>query len=448
MTVEALQEGSPIDTVYVAEPLTVDLQRRREAAVARGVASAFPFFAERAEGVRLWDVDGHEYLDFAGGIGTLNLGHRHPDVQAAIVAQLERFTHTAFQVVPYASYVALCERLNALAPGTHPKKTLLVSTGAEALENVVKIARAASGRPAVVAFHWGYHGRTLLTLTMTGKVAPYRQNFGPWAGEVYHAPYPYAYRGWTAERALAALDELFATEVSPQRVAAIVIEPVLGEGGFVPAPFAFLTALRRIADRYGILLALDEVQTGFGRTGTMFAIEQAGVVPDLIAVAKSLAGGLPLAAVIGRADVMDAVEPGGLGGTFAGNPVACAAALATLAVFEREALCARAQAIGAQVRTRLEAMAAGYAQIGEVRGLGAMVGLEFVEGLPHDAHGRGVAKAIVDEACARGLLLLTAGPHANVVRFLIPLVATDTEVALGFDRFTAACTAVLGSPTR
>ena len=320
-----------------------ELLERRRAAVARGVSAAFPLFVERAEGARLWDVEGREYVDFAGGIGTLNLGHRHPRVVAAVAEQLERFTHTCFQVGMYDSYVELAERLNARFPGPGAKKSLLLSSGAEATENAVKIARASTGRPAIVAFSYGYHGRTLLALTMTGKVAPYRQNFGPYAPEVYHAPFPDARRGWDTPRALAALDELFATEVAADRVAAFIIEPVLGEGGFVPAPFEYLRELRRLADRHGILLIVDEVQTGFGRTGTMFAIEQAGVAPDLMVVAKSLAGGLPLSAVVGRAEIVDAVDPGGLGGTYAGNPLACAAALATLDAFDDEDLLARAR---------------------------------------------------------------------------------------------------------
>ncbi|MDQ2857468.1 MAG: aspartate aminotransferase family protein, partial [Candidatus Eremiobacteraeota bacterium] len=292
---------------------TGDLIERRARAVARGVSAAHPLFVARAEGARLWDVDGREYVDFASGIGTLNLGHRHPAVVAAVRAQLDAFTHTCFQVGMYEVYVALAERLNALAPGTFAKKTLLLSTGAEATENAVKIARGATGRPAVVAFSYGYHGRTLLALTMTGKVAPYKQNFGPFAPEIYQAPYPDARRGYDTPRALAALHGVFETCVAPQQVAAFIIEPVLGEGGFVPAPFEFLRELRALADRHGIVLIADEVQTGFGRTGSMFAVEQAGVVPDLLTFAKSVAGGLPLSGVVGRADIMDAVEPGGLG---------------------------------------------------------------------------------------------------------------------------------------
>ena len=396
------------------ESRAASLLDRRSRAVVRGLSSAHPIFADRAAGARLWDEDGREYLDFASGIGTLNLGHAHPRVLAAMRAQLERFTHTCFQVVQYEGYVALAERLNALAPGDFAKKTLLLSTGAEATENAIKIARHATGRSAVVAFRYGYHGRTLLALSMTGKVAPYRQNFGPYAPEVYHAPYPYPLHGVDADAAIGALHTLFETEVAPQRVAAIIVEPVLGEGGFVPAPFAFLRALRAECDRHGIVLVADEVQTGFGRTGTMFAIEQAGVAPDLITLAKSLAGGLPLAAVVGRAEIMDAVEPGGLGGTFAGNPVACAAALATLDAFEEEGLLERARTIGAQIRERLETLAQRYPAIAEVRGLGAMVAMELHEAKP-DASGRNRARRIVDASCERGLILLTAGPGGCTV---------------------------------
>jgi 4-aminobutyrate aminotransferase/(S)-3-amino-2-methylpropionate transaminase len=422
------------------------LARRREAVV-RGVSSAYPVFVERAEGLRIWDADGREYLDFAAGIGTLNLGHRHPRVIAAMRAQLERYTHTCFQVIQYEEYVTLAERLNRLAPGPSSKKTLLLSTGAEATENAVKIARVATGRSGVIAFHWGYHGRTLLALTMTGKVSPYRQDFGPWAPDVYHAPFPYALHGWDAERSIAALHELFETEVAPQHVAAIIIEPVLGEGGFVPAPFEFLRDLRRIADRHGIVFISDEVQTGFGRTGKMFAVEHAEIEPDLIVVAKSIAGGLPLSAVIGRADLMDAVEPGGLGGTFAGNPVACAAALATLDVFESEDVLGSANRIGARIRSRLEALARRYPQVAEVRGLGAMVAMELADA-PPDERGRNLAKQIVDGARERGLIVLTAGPKGNTIRFLVPLLASDGELDAGLDRFEESCAAVLAVEQR
>ena len=432
-----------MDTVVRVAGANQTLVGRRQRAVARGVASAYGVFAERAGGARLWDVEGREYVDFAAGIGTLNLGHTHPEVGRAIAEQADRFLHTCFQVVQYESYVALAERLNRLVPGDFPKKTLLLSTGAEATENAIKIARVATGRPGVVAFRWGYHGRTLLALTMTGKQAPYRQAFGPWAPDVYHAQYPYALHGWDTQRALAALHELFETEASPQRIAAFIIEPVLGEGGFVPAPPEFMRALRALADKHGILLIADEVQTGFGRTGTMFAMEHSGVAADLTTIAKSLAGGLPLSAVVGRADVMDAVEPGGLGGTFAGNPVACAAAIATLDAFESDDVLGRARAIGEAVRARLDALALRYAaDVAEVRGLGAMVAIEFRDSAP-DERGRNAPKRIVDAACERGLIILTAGHHGNVVRFLVPLVATDEDVTVGLDRFEAACEAVL-----
>lgn len=420
---------------------TGDLIERRARAVARGVSAAHPLFVARAEGARLWDVDGREYVDFASGIGTLNLGHRHPAVVAAVRAQLDAFTHTCFQVGMYEGYVALAERLNALAPGAFQKKTLLLSTGAEATENAVKIARGATGRPAVVAFSYGYHGRTLLALTMTGKVAPYKQNFGPFAPEIYHAPYPDARRGYDAPRALAALHELFETGVAPRQVAAFIIEPVLGEGGFVPAPFEFLRELRALADRHGIVLIADEVQTGFGRTGSMFAVEQAGVVPDLLTFAKSVAGGLPLSGVVGRADIMDAVEPGGLGGTFAGNPLACAAALATLDAFAAGDVLPRAQALGRALRMRLDALAARYPRdIVDVRGLGAMLAIEFRDDTGAE---RSLAQRIVAAAFEFGLVTLTAGPKATALRLLVPLLATEEDVASGFAALERACAQVL-----
>ena len=422
---------------------TDDLIDRRARAVARGVSSGLPLFVQRAQGARLWDVDGREYVDFAGGIGTLNLGHRHPGVVAAIAAQLDAFTHTCFQVAMYESYVTLAERLNALAPGDGPNKTLLLSTGAEATENAVKIARAATGRAAVVSFSYGYHGRTLLALSMTGKVAPYKQAFGPFAPEIYQAPFPDARRGFDTDRALAALDELFETRVAAERIAAFIIEPVLGEGGFVPAPFAFLRALRTLADRHGIVFIADEIQTGFGRTGTLFAMEQSGVAPDLMTFAKSIAGGLPLAGIVGRADIMDAVEPGGLGGTFAGNPLACAAALATLDAFEDEDVLARAQALGRDVRARLDALAAKYrSRVVEVRGLGAMLAIEFADG---PGAVTSTAQRIVRAAFDEGLIALTAGPRASALRILVPLNAETGDLRDGFAALERACERVLAT---
>ncbi len=386
----------------------------------------------------LWDVEGHSYVDFVGGIGVMNAGHANPAIVAAIADQARAFTHVSFQVASYEPYVALAEALNRLAPGTAPKKTLLLSTGAEATENAVKIARHATGRPGVIAFQHGYHGRTLLALSMTGKNAPYKQNYGPFCTEIAHAPFPHELHGWSVERALDALDELFASTLAPERTAAIIIEPVLGEGGFVPVPRAYLEALRERCTREGILLICDEIQSGFGRTGAFFATEHYAVEPDLITTAKSLAGGMPLAAVVGRADVMDAPGPGGLGGTYAGNPVACAAALATIELMDA-AFFVRAQAIGARVRAAFEAVAARYPQaVAEVRGLGAMIAIEFVRG--HDP----VVPRIVAEARERGVLLMPAG-EGNVIRTLVPLVIDDPTLDRALDAIATAIDHVLVS---
>lgn len=409
------------------------LYELRQRHVPRGVASAHPIFAARAEGVKVWDVDGNEYIDFAGGIGVVNVGHNHPRVVQAVQAQTERLIHTCFQVAMYEPYVRLAERLGALAPGEFPKKAIFLTTGAEAVENAIKIARAYTKRPAVIAFTGGFHGRTLLGMTLTGKTKPYRQNFGPFVPEIYHAPYPYEYRGWDTERALRALRELFETQVSPERVAAVIIEPVLGEGGFVPAPFEFLRELRRITEEHGILLIADEVQTGFGRTGRMFAIEHSGIIPDLITVAKSLAGGLPLSGVIGRAEVMDAPEPGGLGGTYAGNPLACAASLAVLEIFEEGGLLERARSLGEELMEGFRALQGRFPQVGDVRGLGAMVAMELVE----DRETRTPAPELTDQVIAaareKGLLLVKAGLYGNVIRVLVPLTVTDEELNYAFD---------------
>jgi len=427
--------------VAVASSPTEALLESRAAEVVRGVGNTHPIFVDRASGARIWDVDGNEYYDFVGGIGVLNVGHSHPKIRAAVVAQLDRFSHACFQVAMYDTYVRLAERLNQLAPGPSKKKTLLLTTGAEATENAVKIAREFTGRPAVIAFHHGFHGRTLLALTMTGKNNPYKQHFGPFCSEVYHAPFPYEYHGWTTERALGALEELFESEVAPDRVAAIIIEPVLGEGGFVPAPPKYLQELRRIATRHGIVLICDEIQSGFGRTGKMFAIEHAGVEPDIITIAKSLAAGLPLSAVIGRAEIMDAPGPGGLGGTYAGNPLACAAALAALDIFEEEHLVERAIAIGLRVEASLRELQRRFSHVGDVRGLGAMMGVEFVDepasGLPT------IAKLIVAEARSRGLLLMAAGAKGDIIRVLVPLVIKDDELEIALTRLTESCEAVL-----
>ena len=418
---------------------TSELLDRRNKAVARGISTAHPLAVARAEGARLWDIDGREFIDFAGGIGALNVGHRHPAVVAAIVAQLDAFTHPAIQVGTYEGYVAVAERMNAYAPGSFEKKTLLVTTGSEATENAIKIARQATGRPAIVSFSLGFHGRTLLATSLNGKVVPYKQNFGPFVPEIYNTAYPDPSRGYDSDRALQALAELFETRVAPQQVAAFLIEPVQGEGGFVAAPFAFLRALRSLADKHGILLIADEIQCGFGRTGTIFAIEQAGVVPDMIMFAKSVAGGMPLAGVVGRADVIDAVEPGGLGGTYAGNPLACAAALAVFEIFERENILERSRALALTLRARLEALAAKYPRhILGVRGLGAMLALEFAA--PKNAEpGPSLAQRVVAAAFENGVITLTAGPTSNVLRILVPLVAGDDDQALGFEALERAC---------
>jgi 4-aminobutyrate aminotransferase/(S)-3-amino-2-methylpropionate transaminase len=404
---------------------TAALLRARQDNVPRGVGNTHPIFAARAQGAQLWDIDGNEYVDFAGGIGVMNIGHSHPRVLQAVQAQLERFTHTCFQVVMYDTYVRLAERLNQLAPGAFPKKTIFLTTGAEAVENAVKIARLATGRPGIISFTSSFHGRTLLGMSLTGKASGYKQNFGPFAPEVYHAPFPYAYRGWDSERALAALNDLFHTDITPDRVAGIIIEPVLGEGGFVPAPPEFLHALRRITEDHGIVFIADEIQSGFGRTGKLFAVEHSGVAPDLITIAKSMAGGIPLAGVIGRADLMDAPAPGGLGGTFAGNPLACAAGLAVLDIFEQEKILDRAQQVGEHLQSRLRAMQADLPVIGEVRGLGPMAAIELVR----DPHTREPAPEVTDRVVAlsreRGVLLIKAGLHGNVVRILAPLVIDD-----------------------
>src|SRR5262245_46790407 len=404
---------------------TAALLQARQDNVPRGVANTHPIFAARAQGAQLWDIDGNEYVDFAGGIGVMNIGHGHPRVVQAVQAQLERFTHTCFQVVMYDTYVRLAERLNQLAPGDATKKTIFLTTGAEAVENAVKIARLATGRPGIISFTSSFHGRTLLGMSLTGKATGYKQNFGPFAPEVYHAPFPYAYRGWDSERALAALDDLFHTDITPDRVAGIIIEPGLGEGGFVPAPPEFLHALRRITQDHGIVFIADEIQSGFGRTGKLFAVEHCGVAPDLITIAKSMAGGIPLAGVIGRADLMDAPAPGGLGGTFAGNPLACAAGLAVLDIFEQEKILDRAQQVGEQLQSRLRAMQADLPIIGEVRGLGPMAAIELVRDPNTREPAPEVTDRVVTLARERGVLLIKAGLHGNVVRILAPLVIDD-----------------------
>ena len=425
-----------------------ELKALRERYVPRGVTTAHPLVVDHANGSELWDSTGRRYIDFVGGIGVMNVGHNHPRVMEAVRAQLERTTHTAFQVVMYESYLRLAERLCEVAPGDGPKKAIFFSTGAEAVENAVKIARAATGRSAVISFTGGFHGRTLLALSLTGTVNPYKQNFGPYAAEVYQTPYPYEYRGWSSEQALASLEDLFEATVSPQRVAAIIIEPVLGEGGFVPAPVEFLRALRELTERHGILLIVDEIQTGFGRTGKFFAIEHSGVSPDLVTVAKSLAAGFPLSAVVGRAEVMDAPAPGGLGGTYAGNPVACAAGLAVMDVMRDEHLPERAARIGSVIEERMRTWAAEHELVGDVRVLGAMAGMELVRDPKSKVPADTETARILALARERGLLLLRSGMHHNVIRTLMPLTIPDDQLMEGLDILGASLAEVAGVPAR
>jgi 4-aminobutyrate aminotransferase len=416
---------------------SADLKARKAAAVPNGVGSKGIYVA-KAENAELWDVDGRRFIDFAAGIAVVNTGHRHPGVMAAVKAQTELFAHTCFHVASYESYVRLAERLNAVAPGEFAKKTLFLNSGAEAIENAVKIARYHTKRSAVIAFSGGFHGRTLMTMALTGKVMPYKRGFGPFPAEVYHAAFPLPYRGVTTEDALADLDRLFHGDIDPKSVAAIVIEPVQGEGGFNVAPFDFLKALRRICDEHGIVFIADEVQGGIARTGKMFSIEHSGVVPDLMAVAKGLGGGLPLSGVIGRANIMDSAHPGGLGGTYGGNPISIAAAHAVLDAIEKEDLCARALRIGSRMRAHLDSLAKEVPNIGDVRGLGAMVAFELVKDAKTKDPDAALTAAILASAEKRGLILLSCGTEANVVRLLSPLTIQDAVLEEGLGVLSAA----------
>ncbi|ORM75766.1 MULTISPECIES: 4-aminobutyrate--2-oxoglutarate transaminase [Pantoea] len=401
------------------------LQQRKDDALPRGTGNLCPWFVEQAENATLRDTEGNSWIDFAGGIAVLNTGHRHPRVVQAIKDQLEKFTHTAFQVTPYENYVALAERINDLVPIAGKVKTAFFSTGAEAVENAVKVARAATRRHGIITFGNAFHGRTFMTMAMTGKVAPYKRDFGPMPASVFHARYPNSVTGITTADALASLDDLFTQDIAPQDVAAIVLEPVQGEGGFHIAPPEFMTQLRALADRHGILLIADEVQSGFGRTGKIFAMEHYGVEPDLITMAKSLAGGMPLSAVSGRAEIMDAPGPGGLGGTYAGNPLSIAAAHAVLDVIAEEQLCERSVQLGAALTEFLQGIRATQPAITDIRALGSMVAVEFA-----DAQS---AQALQQQAMAQGLLLLTCGPQGNVIRFLYPLTIPDAQFRQALD---------------
>lgn len=416
---------------------STDLKARKAAAVPHGVGTRGIYVA-KAENSELWDVDGRRYIDFAAGIAVLNTGHRHPKIMAAVAEQAQAFAHTCFHVASYESYVRLAERLNALAPGDFPKKTLFLNSGAEAVENAIKIARYHTKRSAVVAFSGGFHGRTHMTMGLTGKVMPYKRGFGPFPAEVYHAEFPQPYHGITTEQALADIDRLFHADVDPKSVAAVIIEPVQGEGGFNVAPFEFLRALRRLCDEHGIVLIADEVQTGVARTGKMFSIDHSGVVPDLCTLAKGLGGGFPLSAVTGRATIMDAAHPGGLGGTYGGNPISIAAAHAVLDVIESEELCGRAVRVGQRMRSHLEALAKQLPCIGDVRGLGAMVAFELVKDAKTKEPDAELTASILAHAEQRGLILLSCGTSANVVRLLAPLTIPDAVLEEGLTILSAA----------
>jgi len=432
----------------VPGPRSRELLARRDAAIPRGCAHTTPIFVARTEGATIADVDGNVLLDFAGGIGVLNVGANHPSVVAAVREQAERFLHTCFHVTMYEPYVRLAEELNRLTPGVFAKKTVLFNSGAEAVENAVKLARRYTGRPAVVTFTHAYHGRTLLTLSLTAKVKTYKYGFGPFAPEVYrlpacnpyHSPFPDP--AVVARHALEDIRTAVAEEIGADKVAAVVIEPVQGEGGFIVQPPEFLQGLRALCDEYGAVLIADEIQTGFGRTGRFFAVEHAGVVPDLITLSKSLAAGLPLSAVTGRAEILDSAQVGGLGGTFSGNPVACAAALAVLEVMQRERLADRALAVGDRMLGRFRAWRERYALIGDARGLGAMCAVELVKDRRTKEPATDEAAAVVRGCYENGLIVLKAGHHDNVIRFLAPLVITDPQLEEGLEILEGAIAAV------
>lgn len=408
------------------------ISERKNQSISRGVGMTTQIYADRAENSEIWDVEGRRYIDFSSGIAVVNTGHRHPKVIEAVKAQLDRFTHTCHQVVPYESYVHLAERLNGMLPGKFDKKTVFVTTGAEAVENAIKIARNATGRQAVIAFSGGFHGRTFMGMALTGKVVPYKVGFGAMPADVFHAPFPVALHGVSVADSLAALDKLFKADVDPNRVAAIIVEPVQGEGGFYEAPRDFMAALRKICDQHGILLVADEVQTGFARTGKMFAMDHHDVAPDLTTMAKSLAGGFPLSAVTGRAEIMDAPGPGGLGGTYGGSPIGVAAAHAVLDVIEEERLCDRANALGARLKQRLESIREDVPEIVDTRGPGFMNAVEFNDvkkGLPSAEF----ANAVRLKALDKGLILLTCGVYGNVIRFLSPITIQDGVMTEALD---------------
>jgi len=421
---------------------SAELHARRMDAVPRGIGHATLIYAKRAKNAEIWSEDGKRYIDFGAGIAVVNTGHQHPRIVEAVKRQLEDFSHVCFQVTPHENYVALAERLNAVAPISGPAKTMLASTGAEAVENAVKVARIYTGRPGIISFSGGFHGRTHMGMALTGKAVPYKKGFGPFPADIYNVAFPNLYHGTSSGESIKALKALFKYQADPSTIAGIIIEPVQGEGGFNIAPFDFLDALRALCDEHGIVLIADEIQTGFARTGKLFALEHAGIKADVVTLAKGLAGGLPLSAIVGRADIMDASGPGGLGGTYAGNPVACAAAHTVLDIIEDEDLCARSNAIGAIIMGRCRELAerSNLNCIGDVRGLGAMCAVEFVKDVKSGEPAPELTAAVLKAGNERGLILLSCGTYGNVIRFLPPLTASDEIVKEGMDIFEASLT--------
>lgn len=417
-----------------------DVALRRTESIARGVGMQTQIYVDKAENAEVWDIEGNRYIDFAAGIAVVNTGHRHPKIIAAVQSQLERFTHTCHQVLPYENYIHLAERLNAAVPGDFAKKTVFVTTGAEAVENAIKVARFATGRSAVIAFGGAFHGRTFMGMTLTGKVEPYKKGFGAMMPDVFHVPFPQDVHGISTEDAMAGITKLFKADLDPARVAAIIFEPVQGEGGFYPAPLELVKAIRKLCDEHGIVMIADEVQTGFARTGTMFAMQGYGVAADITTMAKGLGGGFPIAALTGKASLMDAANPGGLGGTYGGNPIGIAAAHAVLDVIEEEQLCARANELGSRLKQKLEAIRATTPEISDIRGPGFMVAVEFANPTSKEPDA-GFTTRVKNEAQARGLILLTCGVYGNVVRFLAPITIPDAHFAEAMDILEASVAA-------
>ncbi|MBD8511263.1 4-aminobutyrate--2-oxoglutarate transaminase [Photobacterium sp. WH24] len=417
-------------------------QARKQQVIAQGMGNLNPLYVETAKNAEIWDIEGNRYIDFGSGIAVNNTGHSHPRIVEAVKAQLDNFSHTCAMVTPYTSFVELAEQLTARAPGNTAKKAVFLTTGAEAVENAIKVARAHTKRSGVIAFKGGFHGRTNMTMGLTGKVAPYKAGFGPFPGEIYHAPYPNAFHGISIEDSLQAIDDLFACDIEPSRVAAIIFEPVQGEGGFYQAPPAFAQALRELCDKHGILLIADEIQTGFARTGKMFATEYLGIEPDMMTMAKGIAGGFPISALVGKANIMDAAGPGGLGGTYAGSPLGCAAGLEVLKIIDEEQLCEKALKIGEVMTSHFRALQSDFPVIGEVRNLGAMIAVEFVDpqsGAPM----ADLTKSLVAQAREEGVILLSCGVKGNVIRFLPALTIEDEILAEGIEKVKKALAALV-----